>query len=217
MFICMQKLHKSLLFWGITKILQTCYFGYFWYAWLWSVKTIFPARKKLWCLPSCKKSYSSLTYILKYCKDIENFLFWVLWVFWIYVWPCPPKAIYLQTQNHRDLSIFLQILHFKESCNLIGQEHFGQYIQNKNFARHWSWDGKSRIKKKNYFALFLGKTNDKIFKNTKYPIFRSFCSNLGKNELSTKIGLRPFLASIVLISCKKLEKTNDPVLRKTIN
>ena len=44
-----------------------------------------------------------------------------------------------------------------------------------------------------------------------------FCSNLGKNELSTKIGLRPFLASIVLISCKKLEKTNDPVLRKTIN
>lgn len=31
---------------------------------------------------------------------------------------------------------FLDILNFKESCNLIDQEHFGPYLQNKKFARH---------------------------------------------------------------------------------
>ena len=37
---------------------------------------------------------------------------------------------------------FLQILHFNESCNLIGQEDLWQLIQNKNFARHEVCNGK---------------------------------------------------------------------------
>ena len=34
--------------------------------------------------------------------------------------------VYLQTKNQLDPSNFLEILHFKEFCNLFGQEHFGQ-------------------------------------------------------------------------------------------
>ena len=35
--------------------------------------------RKLWCLSAYKKSTSSLTYFLRYCKDIANLLFWELW------------------------------------------------------------------------------------------------------------------------------------------
>ena len=68
------------------------------------------------------------------------------------------------------LDFFTDFLHFKESYNLIGQQHFGQQLQKKNFARHGVCDGKN---KKNFqFALFLEKTNDKFFqKNAKYPVF----------------------------------------------
>ena len=31
---------------------------------------------------------------------------------------------------------FLEILHFKESCNLIGQHHFGRQLENQNFPRY---------------------------------------------------------------------------------
>ena len=35
--------------------------------------------RKLWCLSACKKSTSSLTSFLRYCKDITNLLFWEFW------------------------------------------------------------------------------------------------------------------------------------------
>ena len=39
-----------------------------------------------------------------------------------------------------------------------------------------------------HFALFLGKTNDKIFKEMQNALsLGSFCQNLGKNEFSGKI------------------------------
>ena len=31
---------------------------------------------------------------------------------------------------------FLEILHFKESCNLIDWQYFGPWLENQNFARH---------------------------------------------------------------------------------
>ena len=34
---------------------------------------------KFWCLSACKKSTSSLTCFLNYCKDIADLLFWELW------------------------------------------------------------------------------------------------------------------------------------------
>ena len=33
----------------------------------------------LWCLSACKKSFSSLTSFLTYCKDTTDLLFWELW------------------------------------------------------------------------------------------------------------------------------------------
>ena len=35
--------------------------------------------RKLWSSSACQKSTSSLTYYLRYCKDIANLLFWELW------------------------------------------------------------------------------------------------------------------------------------------
>ena len=67
------------------------------------------------------------------------------------------------------LDFFTDFLHFKESYNLIGQQHFGQQLQKKNFARHGVCDGKN---KKNFqFALFLGKTNDKFSKKMQNTLF----------------------------------------------
>ena len=34
------------------------------------------------------------------------------------------------------LHFFLEILHFNESCNLIGSQHFGPQLENQNFARY---------------------------------------------------------------------------------
>ena len=77
-----------------------------------------------------KSTFSSI-FSWRYCKDMYiNFLFWVLWV-----------CMATQTQNDSiNLSktltsicmpkinfiihFFFGILHFKESCSLIGQQHF---------------------------------------------------------------------------------------------
>ena len=69
-----------------------------------------------------------------------------------------------------------------------------------------------------HFALLLGKTNDKIFKEMQNALsLGPFCQNLGKNEFSAKIKLPHFLASVVLNLCKKkTEKTDEPILRKTL-
>ena len=143
MFICLQKI-KSLLFWDIASILQTCHFGWFDYVWLWPVKAILPASSKLWCLSLGKKSCLSLPsfrfpLFLKYYKNIRNLLFCVFWA-------CPSKAIVPTCKKLWRLSSkkkkkstrylnFLEILHFKEYWNLIGQKHFGKWVQNKKFAR----------------------------------------------------------------------------------
>ena len=34
------------------------------------------------------------------------------------------------------IHFFLEILHFKESYNLIGKQHFGPKLKNQNFARY---------------------------------------------------------------------------------
>ena len=62
--------------------------------------------------------------------DIQTLLFWVLWVFLamhnrnhkinlykILMFLCIPKINFI-------IHFFLEILHFKESCSSIGQQHF---------------------------------------------------------------------------------------------
>ena len=70
---------------------------------------------------------------------------------------------------HSIILFFLKILHFKESCNLIGQHHFGPYFENQNFTRY-EIGGEILLK-----ILFPEKTSDKIFqKNPKKPILGPF-------------------------------------------
>ena len=52
------------------------------------------------------------------------------------------------------IHFFIEILHFKESCNLTSQQHFGPKLENQYFA-------------KNGIRSFPGKTNDKIFQKFK--------------------------------------------------
>ena len=46
-----------------------------------------------------------------------------------------PMFISMTTINFI-IHFFLEILHFKESCNLIGWQHFGPQLENQNFARY---------------------------------------------------------------------------------
>ena len=45
-------------------------------------------------------------------------------------------CIYLQAKNKLLHSVLYWDLYFKESYNLIGQQHFGQLLENLNFARY---------------------------------------------------------------------------------
>ena len=99
------KSSSSTFCWYIEKILPTSYFGHFWQVWLIPSKTIIPT---CWCLG-------------RYVK----FLFWLLWAFLVMrtqndginLWKtsmfiCIPKMNFI-------IHFFLEILHFRESCNLI--------------------------------------------------------------------------------------------------
>ena len=77
-----------------------------------------------------KHIYPSPFFFLKYYKEVANLLFLILWA-------CPNTPtisnsttlweilMLIQKQKiNLILQFFLEILHIKESCNLIGQEHF---------------------------------------------------------------------------------------------
>ena len=81
-----------------------------------------------------QKAKLSLTSFMKYYKDIANLLFWVFWA-------CldihtKNKSINVKEtlllslckKNNLIPFFFLEMLHFKESCNLISQEHMGQNV-----------------------------------------------------------------------------------------
>ena len=81
------------------------------------------------------------------------------------------------------IHFFLEIL--QESCNLIGQKHFGPKLQNQNFARY-KIGGKISIAVLVFTSdHFQEKLITKFFKKSKIPycgaIFDPFCPNLDKN------------------------------------
>ena len=127
------QLHLSCFSWDIGKILQTCYFGNFGHAWLPTLKVIPSNCRKLLCLSAGKKSTSHPTIFWRYCKDMQISNFGYLG----HVWPCTPKLTVwtckkrgclfacCMTKINFIVHFFLEILHFNESFNLIGQQHFG--------------------------------------------------------------------------------------------
>ena len=115
------------------KILYTCCFGYFGHAWLRKPKVILSTCRKCSCLFAGKKPHPPPSHaFLEILQRYANFLFWVLWaclaahthndcinLHKTSMFICIPKINFI-------IHFFLEILHFKESCNLIGWQNFGR-------------------------------------------------------------------------------------------
>ena len=101
--------------------------------------------------------------------------------------------------------LFLTILHFKESCNLLGWQHFGPKLETQNFARcigeisitilvfildyfqeKPTWQNFSKEPKSN-FGLILG----------------LFCPDLGNNKFSWKKWLCQLVNIQIIYHCGK--------------
>ena len=100
------------------------------------------------------------------------------------------------------IHFFLEILHFKESCNLIGWQH-----QEIEFCQIWDWWWNINNNISFHYRLLPRKTNDKIIlKIQKEPILGSFYPNLGKNKFSWKKELCQFLDIPITSHCAKNQK-----------
>ena len=83
MLICKWKINFLIYLFLITlqRNMQTCYFGQFANAWPHTPKMTVSLWRNLWGLPAVKRSSSSFTFSLQYCKDIVNLLFCILWAY----------------------------------------------------------------------------------------------------------------------------------------
>ena len=126
-----------------------------------------------------------LEILQKYCKLVIlgtlNLLFWVLLKTLMFI--CKQK---LNLNPHFFYRYYYTYYKF---CN---QERFGQKLQSKSFAR-LGFEIERQESKELSFAIVLEKQMTKSLKNTKTFIFR----NIVPNEFTTKIGISPFLTSIV--------------------
>ena len=116
------QLRPYFLFKDIAEILQNCYFRYFSHAWSWQPKMVVLTYRKPW--------YQLHRFLLSW--DIANML-QIYFGYFLYVWSCLPKTIVSICRNlgcfcMQKINLiphfFPKILHFKDSCNLIGQKHF---------------------------------------------------------------------------------------------
>ena len=133
------QLRPSLLFCDIAKKLQTCSLGNLNMPGYDKQKRYYELVENSFIFMQ-KKSNLSLPSFLKYCKLV---------ILGTLGSPTKNKStqlletlMFICKKINLITKFFLQILHFKESCNLIGQEYLWQLIQNKNFARHEVCNGK---------------------------------------------------------------------------
>ena len=182
------------------------------------IHSTLPTHRKLSCLFAGKKSTSCSPHaILEILQRYPNFL---LCGYFGHDWLHTPKMIVSSCKRLRFLPAcqkinfiihsFLQILHFKESCNLIGWLHFSPQLNNQNFDNN---------NISFHFRLFSRKTSDKMFQKNPKLHFRDILGPfLGKNEFSwKKRALSIFRYSNYLPLCQKLKKTIEPLLRKMPN
>ena len=126
MFICRQKINFILyVFLEMLRRRCSCDFGYFGMGWLRTRKVILSTCRKLSGLSAGKNSTSFPTFLWSYCKDMQISYFGYFEYAWLRtpkmitstsMFICIPKINFL-------IHFFFQILHFKESCNLIDQQH----------------------------------------------------------------------------------------------
>ena len=112
---------------------------------------------------------------------------------------CMPKINFI-------IHFFLEILHFKESCNLIDWQHFGPWLENQNFVRHAIGGKIITTIIVSILDYFLEKLMTKCFKKSKNPVLGPFCPNLGKNEFYWKKGSCKFLDIPIIYHRAKNQK-----------
>ena len=166
----MQKIISSLTsFLRYCKVLQTCYFGYFNHVCLWPVKTILPACRNLY-LHAKNHIYS----FLKYYKDITNLLFWVLWA----SLAMPTKSNSTKLKETWSLNFFYRY-YASKFLQSDWPRTFWALTLEQEFPQTWGLRWKVKNQKNFYFALFLRKTTEDIFKKHKIPCFWAiFLQNL---------------------------------------
>ena len=134
-----------------------------------------------------------------------------------HAWLHSPKMIVFNVSLHAKnkklknnfiIHFFLTILHFKESCNLIGRQHFSPHNLRPKIMPGW-WNIHSYISF--HYRLFPRKTNiTKFFKKSQKPYFGSirdtFAQIGAKNEFSWKKGLCQFFNIWITYHCAKNQK-----------
>ena len=114
-----------------------------------------------------------------------------------HIWTCPPQNLFIKFQfmwiftNMQKIRLFhyfvLEIWLIKKSCNLIGWEHFSQYLRNKNFPKYGMFlETANNINF--YYRKNSVKINDKIFNKFKKPCFLSIFPILRTKIFSGKSG-----------------------------
>ena len=124
---------------------------------------------------------------------------------------CMPKILFI---TH----FFIEILHFKESCKLIGWLHFS-LTQEPTFWHIWDWWWNIN---NNIFILdcFQEKLISKFFKKKKKyfgAIFDPFCPNLAKINFPGKKACQFLNIPNIYYHAKNQKKTNEPFLSRIPN
>ena len=110
------------------------------------------------------------------------------------------------------IHFFLQMLHFKKSCNLISWQTFGPELENQNSARHGIGGETSKTMLVSILDYFQEKLITKVF--SKKPYFGPYLFKFGQKWIFLEIFFR---YSNYLPSCQKSEKTIALFLRKMLN
>ena len=115
---------------------------------------------------------------------------------------CMPKINFIYR-------LFLEVLRFKESCNLIGQQYFGPKLMIQNFARY-GIGGEISITIVFIFDYYQEKLMAKFFKKTQKPYFGAilgpFYPNLGKKDFPRKKRLYQLLILQLSTIVQKIRK-----------
>ena len=140
-------------------------------------------------------------------------LLWVLWT-WL-LGHTQDESINLQKTSmficmskiNFSIHFFLEILSFKESCNLICWQNFGPQLEYSEIFQIWDWPQNINNNISFHFRSFPKKSNvEKCKKPYSEVILLYFCPNLDKNEFSWEKGLCQFLNIPVDYNCAKYQK-----------
>ena len=110
-----------------------------WTFWLITPKPILPSCRKLLAF-ICRQKLNFIPHALMEILQRYTILFWILWACLVtitqndsFVLLKTSMFIFMQKINFI-IHFFLTILRFKESCNLIGWQHLGPWVETQNYA-----------------------------------------------------------------------------------